>query len=58
VCGLPSILIFSRLMQGRTGSLLSYDAYDETATQSAVTYASMLFTDAQADTRHAAHVGT
>ena len=46
VCGLPSMLIFSRLMKGSTGTLLSYDTYDEKATESAVTYASMRFTEA------------
>jgi hypothetical protein len=44
VCGLPSIMTFSKLLQGSTGKLLTHEAYDEPATQSAVTYASMIFT--------------
>ncbi|MDO9528706.1 MAG: AmmeMemoRadiSam system protein B [Syntrophales bacterium] len=44
VCGLPSILIFSRLLKGSKGELLSHETYNETATSSAVTYASMIFT--------------
>jgi AmmeMemoRadiSam system protein B len=44
VCGLPSIMTFSRLLQGSTGKLLAHETYDEPATQSAVTYASMIFT--------------
>ncbi len=44
VCGLPSVLIFSRLLKGSKGKLLSHEIYNETATSSAVTYASMIFT--------------
>jgi AmmeMemoRadiSam system protein B len=44
VCGLPSIMTFSRLLQGSTGKLLAHETYNEPATQSAVTYASMIFT--------------
>lgn len=44
VCGLPSVLIFSRLMKGSEGKLLSHETYNERATNSAVTYASMIFT--------------
>lgn len=45
VCGLPSILIFSQLMEHSTGELLEHETYDERATKSAVTYASMIFTN-------------
>ncbi len=44
VCGLPAMLIFSRLMRNCRGRLLSYDTYDERQTGSAVSYASMIFT--------------
>ena len=44
VCGLPSILIFSKLLKEGKGRLVSYDTYSEQATSSAVTYASMIFT--------------
>lgn len=44
VCGLPSILIFSHLLKDHTGMLLDHETYDEQATKSAVTYASMIFT--------------
>jgi len=44
VCGLPSILIFSSVLNDHSGMLLAHNTYDEQATQSAVTYASMIFT--------------
>ncbi|MBN2516308.1 MAG: AmmeMemoRadiSam system protein B [Deltaproteobacteria bacterium] len=44
VCGLPSIITFSRILQGSTGKLIAHETYNESATQSAVTYASMIFT--------------
>ena len=44
ICGLPSILIFSKLLSEGKGRLVSYDTYSEQATGSAVTYASMTFT--------------
>jgi hypothetical protein len=44
VCGLPSMLLFSWLMGPCTPKLLHCKVYDEKATQSAVTYASMIFT--------------
>lgn len=44
VCGLPAILIFSKLLKKCKGRLLSRDTYFEQATSSAVTYASMIFT--------------
>jgi hypothetical protein len=44
VCGLPSVLIFSRLLKKSKGKLLSHETYNEAATSSAVTYASMIFT--------------
>jgi AmmeMemoRadiSam system protein B len=45
VCGLPSMLVFSTLLRGSQAEILSHDTYDEEATKSAVTYASMIFTD-------------
>ena len=47
VCGLPALLICSQLLQGDRGTLLSYDSYDEAATDSAVTYASMIFSPSE-----------
>ena len=44
VCGLPALLMCSRLLSEGMGRLLSYDTYNEEATGSAVTYASMIFT--------------
>ncbi|MDT8271857.1 MAG: AmmeMemoRadiSam system protein B [Desulfomonilia bacterium] len=44
VCGLPAMIVFSRLLSGCTGKLLAHETYDEPATRSAVTYASMFFT--------------
>jgi len=44
VCGLPSILLFSRLLRESRAELLAHETYDERATKSAVTYASMIFT--------------
>ena len=46
VCGFPALLIFSRLLHGSRGRLLTYDYYDEKATASGVSYASMIFTPA------------
>ena len=45
VCGLPSMLVFSTLLKGREAEILSHETYNEEATRSAVTYASMIFTD-------------
>jgi AmmeMemoRadiSam system protein B len=45
VCGLPSMLVFSRLLRDSQAEILSHETYDEKATRSAVTYASMIFTD-------------
>ncbi|MBW2636323.1 MAG: AmmeMemoRadiSam system protein B [Deltaproteobacteria bacterium] len=45
VCGLPSMLIFSKLLRGSQAEILSHETYDEEATKSAVTYASIIFTD-------------
>jgi AmmeMemoRadiSam system protein B len=45
VCGLPSMLVFSRLLRGSQAEILSHETYNEEATRSAVTYASMIFTD-------------
>jgi len=53
VCGLPALLICSRLLRGDRGTLLSYDSYDEAATDSAVTYASMVFSRTESrDSKH------
>jgi len=43
VCGLPAIILLSDLLQGSHRSLMAYETYDEAMTQSAVTYASVLF---------------
>jgi AmmeMemoRadiSam system protein B len=45
ICGLPSIITFSRLLRGSTGKLLAHETYNEPVTKSAVTYASMIFTN-------------
>ena len=43
VCGLPSMVLFALLMRDSRGHLLAHETYNEEATESAVTYASMLF---------------
>lgn len=43
-CGLPSIILFSWLIGPCSPKLLAHRTYDEKVTQSAVTYASMIFT--------------
>lgn len=43
VCGLPAIILLSDLLQGSRRSLMDYETYNEAMTQSAVTYASVLF---------------
>jgi hypothetical protein len=43
ICGLPAILLLSDLLQGSRRQLVDYETYDESMTQSAVTYASALF---------------
>jgi AmmeMemoRadiSam system protein B len=45
VCGLPAMLVFSALLKGSQAEILSHETYDEEVTGSAVTYASMIFTD-------------
>ncbi len=45
VCGFPALVMLAELMAGRKGSLLDYQTYRETATSSAVTYASAIFAD-------------
>jgi len=45
VCGLPAMLVFSTLLKGAQAEILSHETYDEEATESAVTYASMILTD-------------
>jgi hypothetical protein len=43
ICGLPAILLLSDLLRGSRRSLIDYETYNEATTQSAVTYASILF---------------
>jgi hypothetical protein len=43
ICGLPAIILLSDLLQNSHRRLTSYETYDEAVTQSAVTYASILF---------------
>ncbi|MCK9273836.1 MAG: AmmeMemoRadiSam system protein B [Syntrophales bacterium] len=43
VCGLPSIILFTKVMEGFRGKCLAHRVYHEKATSSAVTYASMIF---------------
>ena len=45
VCGLPALVLLAELMTGKKGILLDYETYRESATSSAVTYASAIFTD-------------
>jgi MEMO1 family protein len=45
VCGLPALVLLAELMAGKKGILLDYETYRESATSSAVTYASAIFTD-------------
>jgi MEMO1 family protein len=46
VCGLTSMMLFSSLTGKCTSKLLHHGTYDESATNSAVTFASMVFTRA------------
>lgn len=43
VCGLPAIILFTLLMRESTGNVIAHETYREKATDSAVTYASMVF---------------
>ena len=43
VCGLPAIILLSDLLRDSHRKLMAYETYDESMTQSAVTYASALF---------------
>ncbi|MEW6734956.1 MAG: AmmeMemoRadiSam system protein B [Acidobacteriota bacterium] len=43
ICGFPPILTFLATIDGLQGRLLKYEQWSETATESAVTYASMAF---------------
>jgi len=43
VCGAAPLLVFLELMRGRRGRTLAYDRFDEAATRSCVTYASVAF---------------
>jgi hypothetical protein len=44
VCGLASMMLFSSLIGRCTAGLLHHGTYDEPSTNSAVTFASMVFT--------------
>jgi AmmeMemoRadiSam system protein B len=44
VCGLPAILFFARLLRENHADILHFETYDERETQSAVNYASLIFT--------------
>lgn len=44
ICGLPAILIFASLLKKSHADILHFDTYHERETQSAVNYASMIFT--------------
>lgn len=46
VCGLPAILVFARIMREGRGRLLDHRVCREEATESAVTYAAMVFEQA------------
>ncbi len=43
VCGLPAILLLASLLRGNRADILQFETYDEQETQSAVNYASMIF---------------
>ena len=45
ICGLPALLLFSQVLRDHPGRLIYHGYYDETATRSAVTYASMIYGD-------------
>ena len=44
ICGLPAILIFASLLAESRSDILHFDTYHERETQSAVNYASMIYT--------------
>jgi MEMO1 family protein len=44
LCGLPAILLFAKLLMECCAEILHFDTFDEQATQSAVNYASIIFT--------------
>jgi hypothetical protein len=44
VCGLPAILLMGSLLKGSRADILHFETYRERETQSAVNYASMIFT--------------
>jgi AmmeMemoRadiSam system protein B len=45
VCGLPAILLFANLLRKSRADILHFETYDERETQSAVNYASIIFTE-------------
>jgi len=44
VCGIPAMLLLSSLLGKGSAEVLAHETYDEQVTQSAVTYAGMIFT--------------
>lgn len=45
ICGFPPLLTFLKAMPGITGQITSYDLWDESERESAVTFGSILFTE-------------
>ncbi|MCX5853526.1 MAG: AmmeMemoRadiSam system protein B [Deltaproteobacteria bacterium] len=45
VCGLPAILLFASLLRKNRADIIHFETYDERETQSAVNYASVIFTE-------------
>lgn len=43
ICGLPAILLMASLLRGNRADILHFDTYHERETQSAVNYASLIF---------------
>jgi len=43
ICGLPAILLLACLLRKNRADIIQFETYDEQATQSAVNYASMIF---------------
>ncbi len=46
VCGLPAILLFASLLAENRADILHFETYHERETESAVNYASLIFTTA------------
>lgn len=45
ICGLPALLLFTHVLKDHPGRLVHHGYYDEKATKSAVTYASLVFSE-------------